>query len=121
MYQLQFDGSVCVVNCGFDFVKGEWCEVVGKVFFVGDYDIGLLKVLFFGLFYGGYYVVVFDLGYCWALVVGLDCSYCWVLICDKYFDFVQCDVIFVCVCVFGIEMFVLIFVLYEWQDLFKQW
>ena len=52
-YQLQPDGSVRVVNRGFDPAKSEWREAVGKALFVGSHDTGSLKVSFFGPFYGG--------------------------------------------------------------------
>ena len=79
LYQPQADGSVRVVNRGFDPAKGEWREVTGKALFVGAPTTGSLKVSFFGPFYGGYHVAVLDPDYRWALVVGPDRSYCWVL------------------------------------------
>lgn len=82
-YQRQPDGSVRVVNRGFDTTKGsqggEWRQAVGKALFTGDAQTASLKVSFFGPFYGGYHVAALDADYGWALVVGPDRSYCWIL------------------------------------------
>lgn len=82
-YQRQADGSVRVLNRGFDTTKGsqggEWRQAVGKALFTGDAQIASLKVSFFGPFYGGYHVAALDADYGWALVVGPDRSYCWIL------------------------------------------
>ena len=78
-YQRQPDGSVRVVNRGFDTHKNDWREAVGKALFTGDAKTASLKVSFFGPFYGGYHVAALDSDYQWALVVGPDRSYCWVL------------------------------------------
>ncbi|MDZ7864309.1 lipocalin family protein [Acidovorax sp.] len=82
-YQRQADGSVRVLNRGFDTTKGsqggEWRQAVGKALFTGDAQTASLKVSFFGPFYGGYHVAALDADYGWALVVGPDRSYCWIL------------------------------------------
>ena len=78
-YQRQSDGSVRVVNRGFDVTKNQWRQAVGKALFTGDANTASLKVSFFGPFYGGYHVAALDAGYQWALVVGPDRSYCWIL------------------------------------------
>lgn len=78
-YLRQSDGSVRVVNRGYDARKGEWREAVGKARFIGSPDTASLKVSFFGPFYGGYHVIALDPGYQWALVAGADRSYLWIL------------------------------------------
>ena len=78
-YRLETDGSVAVINRGFDAAKGEWKEAVGRALFTGDSNTGSLKVSFFGPFYGGYHVAALDAEYQWALVVGPDRTYCWIL------------------------------------------
>ena len=78
-YQRQSDGSVRVVNRGFDVAKNQWRQAVGKALFTGDANTASLKVSFFGPFYGGYHVAALDADYQWALVVGPDRSYFWVL------------------------------------------
>jgi len=78
-YQRQADGSVRVVNRGFDAGKNAWRQAVGKALFTGDAQTASLKVSFFGPFYGGYHVAALDADYQWALVVGPDRGYCWIL------------------------------------------
>ncbi len=78
-YVPQSDGTVRVVNRGFDPARGRWREAVGTARFLGAEDVGSLKVSFFGPFYGGYHVVALDAQYRWALVLGPHRGYCWVL------------------------------------------
>jgi apolipoprotein D and lipocalin family protein len=78
-YALRPDGSVSVINRGFDAAKGEWKQVQGRALFVGDPSTASLKVSFFGPFYGGYHVVALDEQYQWAMVMGPDTGYLWIL------------------------------------------
>ena len=78
-YQRQADGSVRVLNRGFDTGKNDWRQAEGKAQFTGDANTASLKVSFFGPFYGGYHVAALDADYQSALVVGPDRSYCWIL------------------------------------------
>lgn len=79
-YSLRDDGGVKVINRGYNVEKQEWDEADGKAYFVGDEDIGQLKVSFFGPFYGGYNVIELDKeGYEYSMVAGPDRSYLWIL------------------------------------------
>lgn len=79
-YSLRDDGTVRVVNRGYDPEKGEWREAVGKARFAGNPEIGRLKVSFFGPFYGGYNIIALDREhYDYALVCGPTRSYLWIL------------------------------------------
>jgi len=78
-YSLRDDGGVKVVNRGYNVEKQEWDEAEGKAYFVGDADVGQLKVSFFGPFYGGYNVLDLDPDYQIALVAGPNRSYLWIL------------------------------------------
>lgn len=78
-YSLNEDGSVNVVNRGFNQVKGEWQESVGRARFRGSPGVGALEVSFFGPFYGGYNIIALDEGYQYALVAGKDLNYLWIL------------------------------------------
>ena len=79
-YSMRDDGGVSVVNRGYKVEKGEWDEAIGKAYFVGDVDVGQLKVSFFGPFYGGYNIVKLDkVDYQYALVAGPDRGYLWIL------------------------------------------
>ena len=78
-YSMRDDGGVKVVNRGYRSDEAEWDEAIGKAYFVGDADIGQLKVSFFGPFYGGYNIVELDQNYQYALVVGPNRDYLWIL------------------------------------------
>ncbi|WP_241623147.1 lipocalin family protein [Rosenbergiella australiborealis] len=78
-YQLQQDGTVTVINRGFNPKKGQWSESVGKAKFTGSQDRAALKVSFFGPFYASYNVIALDDDYQTALVCGPDRSYLWIL------------------------------------------
>jgi apolipoprotein D and lipocalin family protein len=78
-YSLNADGSVKVLNRGYNAEKGAWNEAEGRAMFTGDSNTGSLKVSFFGPFYGGYHVMALDPGYRWAMVIGPDPSYLWIL------------------------------------------
>ena len=78
-YSLNPDGSVKVLNRGYDDDKGTWSEAEGRAVFTGDANTASLKVSFFGPFYGGYHVIALDPEYRWAMVIGPDPSYLWIL------------------------------------------
>lgn len=79
-YSMRDDGGVSVVNRGYKVGESEWDEATGKAYFVGDADVGQLKVSFFGPFYGGYNVLELDKDdYQYALVAGPDRRYLWIL------------------------------------------
>jgi apolipoprotein D and lipocalin family protein len=78
-YSLNDDGSIRVVNRGFNYVKGQWKESVGKARFVASPDEARLKVSFFGPFYGGYNVIALDSEYQYALIAGSSLDYLWIL------------------------------------------
>lgn len=78
-YTLNPDGTVKVVNRGFDPQKNAWKEATGTARFLGDPRTAALKVSFFGPFYGGYNVVRLSDDYQTALVVGNQLDYFWLL------------------------------------------
>ena len=78
-YTLNDDGTVHVLNRGYNYVKNEWEEAEGKAKFVGPEDVARLKVSFFGPFYSGYNVIGLDPKYQYALVAGEDLKYLWLL------------------------------------------
>ena len=78
-YKTNADGTVAVINRGFDPQKGEWKEAVGVARFTGDPQTASLKVSFFGPFYGGYHVIALDPDYRWAMVIGPTTGYLWIL------------------------------------------
>ena len=82
-YSLNPDGSVKVLNRGYNAGKAAWNEAEGRAVFTGDANTGSLKVSFFGPFYGGYHVIALDKDYQWAMVIGPDPSYLWILARDR--------------------------------------
>ncbi|WP_028670285.1 lipocalin family protein [Saccharospirillum impatiens] len=79
-YSLNEDGSIRVLNRGYKEAEGEWQQAEGRAVFVGDRDVGHLKVSFFGPFYASY--VVFELdkeAYSQAYLTGSDRGTLWFL------------------------------------------
>lgn len=79
-YALNEDGSLRVINRGFDPKLNRWKEAQGRAYFVTEPDQGRLKVSFFRPFYGGYNILeIDDKNYSYALVCGNTRSYLWIL------------------------------------------
>lgn len=78
-YTLRDDGTVKVVNRGWDVEEKEWSEVEGRAKFVEDPETGYLKVSFFGPFYATYAVFDLDAAYEQSFVTGNSRSYLWFL------------------------------------------
>ncbi|WP_328486520.1 lipocalin family protein [Methylovorus mays] len=83
-YSPREDGGIKVINRGYDPEKAKWQEAEGKAYFLKPADAdgrypGMLKVSFFGPFYGAYNILVLDPDYQHVLVSGPDTSYLWVL------------------------------------------
>lgn len=78
-YSLKKDGTLRVLNRGYDPVKSTWKESEGKAVFVGPENIAALKVSFFGPLYAGYNVIAIDPDYQYALVSGQSREYLWIL------------------------------------------
>ena len=78
-YSLNKDGSIQVRNQGYDYIKGEWKESIGKAKFQKSPTVGALKVSFFGPFYSGYNIIALDPNYQYSLVAGKNYDYLWIL------------------------------------------
>lgn len=78
-YQRQDDGSIQVINRGYDTKRHAWKTAVGHALPIGEPDTASLKVSFFGPFYGGYHVIALDPQYRWSLVAGPSRDYLWIL------------------------------------------
>jgi apolipoprotein D and lipocalin family protein len=79
-YSLRDDGTVRVINRGYDEANELWKEAEGKARFVREPTQGFLKVSFFGPFYGSY--IIFELDqedYSYALISGPNTSFLWIL------------------------------------------
>lgn len=74
-YSLREDGKVAVKNTGLK--NGKPSEANGKAKLTDNPRI--LRVSFFGPFYGDYRIMLLDPNYQWVLVGGSDASYLWIL------------------------------------------
>ena len=79
-YTLRDDGSVGVLNRGFDRKTCRWKDADGRAVFQGGKDTASLSVTFFWPFAGGYHIFALDQqDYGWALVSGPSRDYLWIL------------------------------------------
>lgn len=77
------DGTVRVVNRGYDYKKNVWKESTGEARFVKDKNTAMLKVAFFKPVWAAYNIISIDDNYQYALVVGHNTKYLWILSRDK--------------------------------------
>lgn len=86
-YSMNRDGSLKVLNRGFQTRTNKWKTAEGKAKFSGSSDKGSLKVSFFGPFYGGYNIVALDKqNYQYVMIVGNNRDYLWILSRTSQFD-----------------------------------
>jgi len=79
-YSLNDSGGIKVINSGYEENTGKLKQAEGKAYFIGDKNIGSLKVSFFGPFYGGYHIIDLDhQAYQYAMISGPDRDYLWIL------------------------------------------
>ena len=78
-YTLKKNGAIKVDNNGYNTKDKKWNQAIGKAKFVRNDTIGMLKVSFFGPFYGGYNVIAIDPEYKYTLVAGSSLKYLWIL------------------------------------------
>ena len=83
-YSLNEDGTIRVINRGYNTKKQKWTKAVGKAKFIEEENIGRLKVSFFWPFYGSYNVIALDNDYQYALVAGSNLNYLWLLSRETY-------------------------------------
>ena len=83
-YSIRSNGTIKVVNRGYDSDAGKWKVAQGVAKFIGDPTTGSLKVSFFRPFYGGYHVFALDeADYTYAMVCGPSKEYLWILAREK--------------------------------------
>ena len=78
-YERRDDGTLRVVNRGWNVEDEEWRVAEGRARFAESPDTGWLEVSFFGPFYGTYAVFELDEDYRRAYVTGNDRDYLWFL------------------------------------------
>lgn len=77
-YSLRDDGKIRVVNQGYkNTLDGEPSVAEGKAKFTSE--PGKLKVSFFWIFYGDYYILELDENYRWVLLGSSSDKYLWIL------------------------------------------
>ncbi len=74
-YSMREDGKVAVLNTGIK--NGKPSEAKGKAKLTDNPRI--LRVSFFGPFYGDYRIMLLDPSYQWALIGGSNESYLWIM------------------------------------------
>ncbi|MEN6625984.1 MAG: lipocalin family protein [Candidatus Sumerlaeia bacterium] len=79
IYSKRPDGSIAVLNRGYDPAKRRWREARGVARFRVSKDVASFRVTFFWPFSGGYHVIALDRDYQWALVAGSSRKYLWIL------------------------------------------
>ena len=78
-YALQDDGSVQVINRGFNPDSCRYEEREGRATFIASPDVASLAVSFFGPFAGGYHVIELARDYSYAVVSGPNKDFYWIL------------------------------------------
>lgn len=78
-YSMNPNGTIKVDNRGYNYKTKEWKQAIGKAKFAKTPDVAMLKVSFFGPFYGGYNVIALDPDYKYALIAGSSLKYLWIL------------------------------------------
>lgn len=79
-YSLNEDGTIEVLNRGFNERKQEWEEIQGVAKPKGNDGKGWLKVSFFKPFYASYKIIYLDEAYSKAIVTGPTYGYLWILV-----------------------------------------
>jgi Bacterial lipocalin len=79
-YSMREDGKIKVVNSGYKgSLDGEKSEAIGKAKIPNPNLPSKLKVSFFWIFYGDYFVLELDDDYQWAIVGSNTDKYLWIL------------------------------------------
>jgi apolipoprotein D and lipocalin family protein len=78
-YLLLPDGKIQVINRGFHPRRNRWSIAKGQISFVGNRDVGSLKITFGSPFSGAYNILEVDPQYRYAMVAGNDRDSLWIL------------------------------------------
>ncbi len=79
-YSWREDGKIAVVNRGYKgSLDGEIEEAIGKAKIPNPEEPGKLKVSFFWIFYGDYFIMELDENYQWAVIGSSTDKYLWIL------------------------------------------
>lgn len=78
-YSINSNGTIKVFNKGYNTKTNKWKSATGKAKFLGNENVAMLKVSFFGPFYSGYNVIAIDKDYKYAVITGKNLKYLWFL------------------------------------------
>ena len=79
-YSMREDGKIKVVNQGYkNTLDGEFSVAEGKAKIPNEAEPGKLKVSFFWIFYGDYYVLELDENYQYVMIGSSSPKYFWIL------------------------------------------
>ena len=78
-YSINSNGTIKVVNKGYNTKTNKWKSATGKAKFLRNENVAMLKVSFFGPFYSGYNVIAIDKDYKYAVIAGKNLKYLWFL------------------------------------------
>jgi len=79
-YSFREDGKIKVLNAGFEeTLDGKKSEAIGKAKIPDPNVPSKLKVSFFWIFYGDYFVLELDKNYQWAVIGSSSDKYLWIL------------------------------------------
>jgi apolipoprotein D and lipocalin family protein len=79
-YSLRDNGTIAVLNKGYDSTSGQWKSANGKARFKQPDAGALLEVSFFWIFYADYKVIELDtMNYSYAMVTSSSKEYLWIL------------------------------------------
>ena len=80
IYSMREDGKIKVVNSGYEgTLDGKKTEAIGKAKIPDPNTPSKLKVSFFWIFYGDYFVLELDKNYQWAIIGSSSDNYLWIL------------------------------------------
>lgn len=79
-YSMRKDGKIKVLNSGYkSSLDGELSQAIGKAKIPNSDEPAKLKVSFFWIFYGDYFVMELDKNYQWAVIGSSTDKYLWIL------------------------------------------
>jgi apolipoprotein D and lipocalin family protein len=81
-YSFNEDGTIKVLNRGFNDKNQKWEQIEGVAKFKGSAEEGWLKVSFFKPFYASYKILHLNSTYTEAIVTGPSYGYLWILVRD---------------------------------------
>jgi len=115
-YSLNENGTIKVVNRGYNPSTSAWEQADGVAKFKNDPTRGWLKVSFFGPFYASYKILHLDDEYTEAIITGPTYDYLWILVRDPALSEARLDKLVSKAVSFGFETNQMIFVEHSPHD-----